>query len=193
MESIGEIIITSTSEITGQCRRGTPPFTYGSLISAGKTDRCMGVVFNVETTSVDPTRRATAFDMEEEQIRQRHPQLKMLLRNQFQALLIGSMHKNKFLYGLPATPPGLHAQIVPCSEDEIREIGANLGFLRLLYDSGKSSSEELILGCCRNLLDALGWRDEHAVRIGKALSDLYRDDYDALRRTINRLESWLNQ
>lgn len=191
-EPSGEIIVTSTSEIIGQCRREGPVFAYGSYIAAGRDPRCIGVIYNVETTSLDPNRRPIALEKPEEEIERYYPQMKSLLRNQFQALLIGSMKNGMFRYGLPATPPGLHAQVTLCSEEEIRAIGDCPGFLRLLFDSGKSSSEELILSCCQHLLDSLGWRQEHTVRIGKALSDLYRDDYDTLRRLIQRLESWLN-
>lgn len=191
-DPIGEIILTSTTEITGQCRREGPSFPYGSFIAAGREVRCIGVVYNVETTSIDPNRRPIALEKAEDEIARYYPQLQNLLRNQFQALLIGSIQKGAFRFGLPATPPGLHAQVTACTEEEIRAIGHQPGFLRILLDSGKSPTEELILGCCQHLLESLGWRSEHAERIGKALSDLYRDDYDTLRRIINRLESWLN-
>lgn len=191
-EPIGEIIAASTSEITGQCRRERPVFAYGSYIAAGREPRCIGVVYNVETTSLDPNRRPIALERDEDELERNYPQLKSLLRNQFQAILIGTMQNGVFRYGLPSIPPGLHAQAIPCTEEEIRAIGEHPGFLRLLVDSGKSSPEELILCCCQRLLDALGWRNEHTLRIGKALSDLYRDDYDTLRRLIDRLESWLN-
>ena len=192
-EPIGEIIVTSTSEITGQCRREWPIFEYGSLIAAGSPTGCIGIVYNVETTSIDPNRRPVALERSEGELERCFPHLKSLLRNQFQALLIGSMKNERFYYGLPATPPNLHAQVRLCTEEEIREIGEQPGFLRLVHDSGKSSSEELILSCCQHLLNALGWRDEHTIRIGKALSELYRDDYDTLRRLISRLELWLNR
>jgi hypothetical protein len=190
-QSVGEVIVTNTSEIIGQCHRGVPTFEYGSFIMAGKTAQCVGVVYNVETASVDPNRRATAIEVDEDNLDKVHPHLKAMLRNQFYALLIGTMKNGKFQYGLPPTPPGLHAQVVPCSDDDILELRKQPGFLRIIHDSGKSSSEELILNCCRHLLYSFE-RNEKALSIGKALSDIYRDDYDALRRIINRLESWQN-
>ncbi|MBN2326544.1 MAG: hypothetical protein JXR73_05260 [Candidatus Omnitrophica bacterium] len=194
IEPLGEIIAASTCEITGQCRREGPPFVFGSIVASGRSlHRCVGVVYNVETTSIDPNRRSIALDKTEEEIERFYPQLKALLRIQFQALLIGSLENGAFRYGLPAAPPALHAQAAPCSEDELDAISNQPDFIRLLFDSGKSSAEELILSCCRHLLDALQWRDELVVRTGKALSDLYRDDYETLRRLINRLESWRTQ
>ncbi len=187
----GELIFTSTTEITGQSLLEKPPFSFGAFVSAGQTIRCAGIVYNVETSSIDPHRRPSALGLSEDDFARHYPQYQMLLRSQFQAVLIGTFDATAFRYGLPATPPPLHAQVSECSRDEIREIGNDLGVLRLLFASGKSSPEELLLSTCQRILDADDRNRDTAVRIGKALSDLYRDDYDTLRRTIHRLESWL--
>lgn len=191
-EPLGELVFTSTTEITGQSLQDNPPFSFGAFVTAGKENRCAGVVYNVETTSIDPNRRPSALGLSEDDYARNYPQYKMLLRSQFQAVLIGTFEGDTFRYGFPATPPTLHAQVHGCTPDEIREIGRDLGVLRLLFASGKSSPEELLLCACQRILDACGRDRDTAVRLGKALSDLYRDDYDTLRRCIHRLELWLN-
>lgn len=189
LQPLGEVIYTSTAEILGQSLPETGSFLYGSFVLAGKEFPCVAVVFNVETTSIDPHRRPMALGLPEEQIPQNFPYLSHLLRNQFQALLIGELHENGFYNGLPASPPAMHAQIRAASDSEIRRISQNLGFLRLLYNSGKSPVEELLAGVCRTLIRAHNNSREEMIRIGKAVSALYRDDYDTLRRLIGRLES----
>ncbi|RJP30180.1 MAG: hypothetical protein C4527_10200 [Candidatus Omnitrophota bacterium] len=190
-DAIGEVVNTSTTEIVGQCRRNGRPPAFGSFIQVGVEICRIGVVYNVETTSIDPNRRPSALGLSEEQLQRSYPQLSSLLRSQFQALLIGWLSDNRFVYGLPQTPPSLHAQVQPCRDEVIRCISRDLGFLRLIYASGKSATEDLLLGVCRSIIEAHERKRTEAVRVGKAVSELYRDDYDTLKRFITRLESWL--
>jgi len=191
-EVLGEIIYTSTTEIVGQCVRNQPSPAYGAFIRAGRENACIGVVYNIETASIDPHRRPSALGVPEDQLQQLYPQLAGLLRSEFQALLIGSLNEIRFQFGLPAIPPPLHAETRECGDEEVRRIGGDLGFLRLLYSSGKSSAEELLVSACRRLLSAYSWERSCAVRIGKAVSELFRDDYDSLRRIAARLEAGMN-
>lgn len=208
-EAIGEIIQTSTTEITGQSKLKVDGPGFGSLVCVGKAPRCIAVVFNVEVVGPEGYRKPAMTGIAEDQLPAQHPQLFALLRKQFQALLIGEMVNGRFLYGLPSRPPGLHAGVAHCDKELMQAIGADLGFFRLIFDSGRASSEELLLKVCMNLLQANGARQDDelaalkrddekqtdkaaAVKIGKALSDLYRDDYETLRRMMERLELWLN-
>ncbi len=190
MGTIGEVIYTSTTEIIGQCRRNCSPPSYGSFILLGKQKECVGVVYNVETTWIDPNRRPLALGIEEDQIPRMHPQLAALVRSQFHALLIGTMTNRAFEYGLPQTPPILHAQVEVCNSEQIQRIGGDLGFLRMIYASGKSSTEDLLLSVCRCILEAFDRKRNIAIHLGKAVTELYRDDYDTLKRFIARLEQW---
>jgi hypothetical protein len=192
----GEIVYTSTTEIIAQSPLNAPPFVYGSYVIAGREAPGIGIVYNVETTSVDPGRKPVALGLSDEELVRMQPQLTSLLRTQAHALLIGTLTPAGFLYGLPGAPPRLHAGVRACTVDEIRRIGQDLGFLRLIFTSGKSSTEELLLSASYHVLDAYRTESpeilaQESVRLGKALSDLYRDDYDSLRRLMGRLETWL--
>ncbi|MDP8244945.1 MAG: hypothetical protein P9L94_12735 [Candidatus Hinthialibacter antarcticus] len=207
-EIIGEIIQTSTTEITGQSKLKVDGPGFGSLVCAGKSSRCVAVVFNVEVVGPEGYRKPAMTGIAEDQLPAQHPQLFALMRKQFQALLIGEIVNGRFLYGLPSRPPGLHAGVAHCGNELMQTIASDLGFFRLIYDSGRASSEELLLKVCINLLQASGVnrKDElsslkrsdefetdkaAAVKIGKELSQLYRDDYETLRRMMARLDKWL--
>lgn len=191
----GEVVFTSTTEIIGQCASLDAPFAYGSFVAAGKSNPCIGVVYNLETTSIDPGRRPAAIGVSEEDLPRLYPQLAGLLRCQFHALLIGRFSSDGFRYGLPGTPPALHSQVIACSSKQLQQIGQDLNFLRLIYASGKIAMEELLLSACRHLFESLtpdspSARRLEMVRMGKALCELYRDDYDSLRRMMGRVETW---
>ncbi len=189
-----EIIFASTSEIIGQGQPASHPFSYGSFILAGKRAQAVGIVYNVETASADPNRNFVAIGLPEDEFEKSYPNIKQLIRPQIKALLIGRMNQ-VFEFGLPSTPPPIHGEIVPCTAEQIQLIAKQLGFLRLMFTSGKSSMEELIVSACLHLLGAFEGEPENqhrqAVRVGKAVSDLYRDNYDALRRILERIETWL--
>ena len=57
MESIGEVIESSTTEFTTQCRELYSSPALGSLVVSGSTDLVYGVVSHVTTKSLDPGRR----------------------------------------------------------------------------------------------------------------------------------------
>lgn len=186
-----EVVQAGAAEVSGQCRSGFGSPDFGSLILSGASHACVGVVYNVESVSLEPNRRPSALGLSQEELRRLHPQLSVLLREQFQALLIGTFDGNGFRYGLPARPPSLHSEIFLCEEDDIRVLGAEPTFLRLLYASNKPHTEELMLAVCKTLIESYGWRQEETVRIGKAVSEIYRDDYETLRRILSRMEAWL--
>ena len=189
---IGEVISAGTHEITGQAWRdkAIPPF--GSFVCMGRDASVAGVVCHVENTGLDPYRRPMALERRENEIAQAYPHLPSLLRFQFQALLIGRFEGAAFRFGVPGLPPPLHAEIRICPEAQVREIRRDLGFFRLLVDSGNPSVEELIHHTCLRILEVHGWRTDEAIRLGKALAEHYRDDYDTLRRLLTRMETWLN-
>lgn len=195
--SCGEVIYTSTAEIIGQCVTPVDDFAYGSFVIAGKNTACVGVIYNLETTSIDSNRRPLALGYDEEDLPQVHPHLSGLLRFQFHALLIGCLSSNEFQYGLHSAPPSLHAQVLPCTSEQVRQIALDLGFLRLIASCNKSPAEELLISTCRNLITAMvheldgETRHQEILRLGKAVCDLYKDDYDSLRRIMERLETWM--
>jgi hypothetical protein len=186
---IGEVIYTSTTEITVQSQADVGPFCYGSLIRVGHESPCVGVIFNMETTSLDPHRRPMALGLPPGELEQTYPQFRHLLKNQFQALLIGQLLDSAFRYGLPAQPPRIHDHVRPCSQDEIQAISLEPGFLRLLQNSAKSVEEELLVSVCRTMIEAHQHDRRELVRIGKALSTIFHDNYDSLRRILTRLET----
>lgn len=197
-EVFAEVIATSTSEITGQCRTGSQPPGFGAFLSAGQSPVCIAVLYSLESVSMDPSRRPSAMGYSPEQLASRHPQLAMLMRQNLHALLIGSWDGASFRYGLPERPPGIHDEIRLCEPEYVHHLSENLGFLQLLHRSLPVFQEEIILATSRTLLSVAGNQDadtfqQRAVHIGKTISSIYRDDYDSLRRIMNRLETMMGQ
>lgn len=187
----GEVIAASTVDVAGQCRRGALAPRLGELIVIESAERCVAVVSQASSTSLDSSRKPSALGLSPEEMQRRYPQMAYLIRLEFTALLVGWFHGEGFRAGLPQRPPGLHEEIRLCSEEELRLVGEQPACLRLIYNADSPAPEELLLAVCRHLLTAYGWREEEARRLGKALASIYRDDYETLRRVVERLEEWL--
>ena len=88
-EFIGEIVESSTSQFTSESRElnGAPPF--GSFVKTLGALPVYGLVFNVCTHSIEPNRRATAYGLTEQQLREEQPQIFELLKTEFEAVIIG--------------------------------------------------------------------------------------------------------
>ncbi len=197
---IGEIIQTSTREMTGQVWRDQPIPAFGSMVmaklgSSQKDAYAVGVIHNVQTIGADINRLPVAFEIPEDDIPQKHPQLQNLLKSYFHAYWVGiykeAKEKGKSVFrfqpGLPPSPPSLHAGIRESIDDEIRMFFEETSVFRLVFDASKGS-EELLLQITLRAAEAYGNRRDEIVRLGKGLSVLYRDDYDTLRRMMMRIE-----
>ena len=79
MESIGEVIESSTTEFITQCRELYSSPALGSLVVSGSNDLVYGVVSHVTTKSLDPGRRPRVMgegDETEDDIYSKNPQIR---------------------------------------------------------------------------------------------------------------------
>jgi len=84
---VAEVIESSTTEFTAECRElnGSPPF--GALVRVRSSPWWIyGVVHHISTQSIEPYRRPMAFGKTEEELRQEQPQIYALLRTHFQII-----------------------------------------------------------------------------------------------------------
>ena len=88
-EYIGEIVESSTSQFTSESRElnGAPPF--GSFVKTIGALPVYGLVFNVCTHSIEPNRRATAYGLTEQELREEQPQILSFSKPNLKLLLLG--------------------------------------------------------------------------------------------------------
>jgi hypothetical protein len=187
IDYIGEIIESSTSQFVAEsCElNGAPPF--GSFIRAGGEPAVYGLVFNVCTHSIEPNRRATAYGMTEQELREEQPQIFELLKTEFEAVIIGYRDVQGPRQVLPPQPPGIHNFVHTCIESEIKALTNNGDFLRSILCGGRLPADDLIIASVRNAWAARAFDMPYLVRIGKDLCRLIRDDYDRLSSIMRRI------
>ena len=184
---VGEVVESSTTEIIAEAcdLHGAPSF--GRFIRVGSDVEVVGIVFNVFTHSIEPSRRPVAYGKTEEQLRLEQPQIFELLRTEFQALVIGYRDETGAVPILPPQPARIHSFVYPCDDEDVRRFTATDDFMRSILSTAKVPTDELLVAALRHVLKAHGHRRDYLVRIGKDLSRLLCDDYDRLSSVIRRI------
>ncbi len=190
---VAEVIESSTTEFTAECRElnSSPPF--GTLVKAHSSPWFIyGVVHHISTQSIEPYRRPIAFGKTEEELRQEQPQIYALLRTHFKALVVGYAmegEQSTIIQAIPPVPARLHTFVYTCTPEEVRQFSSDLHFLRTVINATRGLSDELLVAVCCHTVAAYGGKREYLVQLGKELCRLLRDDYHRLTHLLKRIEA----
>lgn len=197
MKKIGEVISATTSEFLAQCLKPetealtlpqAPPF--GSFVKVECEElklSVLGVVYNVQTGSIDSVHHPTALNLTRQELREQQPQIFDLLKTDFSTIIIGYKNLNKIFEYLPPHPPQIHDFVYICSKEEVKQITENLIFLRTILNTGNAPIEELVSACLRHANIVRDFDRLFMLKAGRELSNLLKDNYDRLNSIINRL------
>jgi hypothetical protein len=193
MSRVGEVIEVSTTEFVSQCYElyQSPPL--GSLVkTADLPVELYGIVYNANTSSIDPGRRPIARgkdETSEEAIYRSSPQLQKLLRTEFSAVVVGYKEGEKLHYFLPPKPARIHSFVYECSADEVREFSQSFAFLNILLNSRlQIPVEELIGASLRQMSKVQSDPQAFLVTAGKELAVLLSNDFIRLNSILRRLK-----
>jgi hypothetical protein len=163
--------------------------SLGSLVRTGDI---YGIVYNAETTSLEPGRKPIARGRDEateEAIYQSSPQLTKLLRSEFTAVVVGHKDGDSLRHYLPPSPARIHSFVYLCAPEEVRKFIQAFGFLNILVNARLPvPADELIVAALRRMTQA--HEDSHTflVTAGKELAALLSGQYDQLKSILGRLK-----
>lgn len=198
MAHIGEIIESSTARFVAQSYQVNSAPPLGSLVRAqqeGGGITVYGVVTNVETTPLDPSRRPVARGRDAASLAdiiRDHPQLMELFRTSFDVAVVGHQRGDDVYQHLPPLPPEVHQLVFQCSNDEVAAFSRDLGFLPLLLTQhGGPGTEEVLAAFLRRAADAQAaggaGRQAFQVQAGKRLVPLLRGESVRLATILAKL------
>ncbi len=165
------------------------PIPPAGLPAATPDDTLYAVVTFAETGSIEPGRRAAAYGLTEELLRQQQPQIFDLIATTFHAAHLGYASGGRFRPHLPPCPPRLHGFVALCAQEEICALTETPDFLRtLLALPLPTQSDELIAACLRHACSGRQNDFGYLVRIGKQLAVLLRESPDRLTALLRKLE-----
>src|SRR5437762_2546647 len=121
----GEVIESSTTEFIAQARQldGAPPLGAFVQVATDDGPTIVGVVAHVQTTGIDPGAKAIMRghdEVRDELIYEENPDLPLVLRTTFRALVVGFAQSGSVYQFLPPRPARLHYSVLPCTPAAVR-------------------------------------------------------------------------
>lgn len=190
----GEVVESSTTDFLAQALQldAAPPF--GTLVEVTTDDgqTVYGVVAHVQTSGIDPGARAVMRghgDVRDERIYLENPDLPLVLRTTFRAVVVGFARDNgqTIHQFLPPRPPRLHYSVFACTPRTIRHFTqAGFAFLQAILNAPELPTDELLSATLRTLAAHQSQPDEFLHAAGKELAQALRTDYARLTSILRR-------
>ena len=191
-ELIGEVVESATTEFLAQALEldSAPPF--GAFVEVASDDALTvyGVVAQVQTAGIDPGAKAIMRghgDIRDERIYQENPDLPLVLRTTFRALVIGFGDGDRVYQFLPPRPPRLHYSVFTCESARVRQItSCGLDYLQALLAAVDVPVDELLAANLRYASGYYANGTEFLQNAGRELAQLLRADYARLTGILKR-------
>lgn len=192
-KKIGEVVEASSAEFVAQCYKLDQAPPLGSLVKTlDKLGEIYGVVYNVETHSLEPGRRVVARgeNLEaEEEIFTANPQLARLLTTDFKILVVGHVEGKTWHQYLPPKNASIHGFVYTCHIEEVRTFTQSLDFLSLVVNAKIPVPVDEVIGAClRNASKAHDDPNAFLVKAGKELARLLSGDVNRLNSLLKRIK-----
>jgi hypothetical protein len=190
-QRVGEVIQADSSSFVAQCYQlyGAPP--VGSFVRTGSSP-VYGVVCQVRTEPLDPTRPVLARGLEaesEEEVYRNNPQISRLLTSRFEVLVVGHQLEETNYYHLPPLPPRVHSFVYTCYADEVARFTSGLDFLHLLVSSTISFSDQVTGACLQQASAAHTHGRAFLLAAGRVLAADLSGDLPRLNAILRRIAS----
>lgn len=189
---VGEVIEASTTELLAQACAldGAPPFGSFVQVATDEGLSVYGVVAHVETGGIDPGARAIMRghdDVRDDRIYLENPDLPLVLRTTFRAVVVGFASGGQIYQFLPPRPPRLHYSVFVCSANTVREFtSSGLDYLGALLATPSVPVDELVAANLRLVAVQRGDADAFLQAGGRELAQLLRADYARLTAILRR-------
>jgi hypothetical protein len=196
MRRIGEVVQSSTTHFVAQALRDgdtltmpkAPPFgTFVRAVLEEEDLEVYGLVYHVETTSLDAVHRPMALNLSRQELREQQPQIFGLLRTDFSVVVTGYREAGRLQQYLPPFPPMVHDFVYACTPDEVAGLTERLDFLRTVITFRQAPTDELVASCLRQAYRLRGHDRSFLTVAGRSLSNLLKNDYDRLSAIMDRL------
>ena len=186
----GEVTEASSVSFTAQCYQLYDAPHLGSLVRCGDDGGVYGIVCDVATQSIDPSRpsipRGESVETEEDVYRQ-NPQLSRLLSTQVQATAVGYRADGRIIRFLSPLPPRIHSFAYACPGDEVRRFSSSLDFMPLLLAAPVGPPDDVIAGFLRQASAAHPDPGRFLVDAGRTMAVHLGGEIQRLNHLLRRL------
>jgi hypothetical protein len=189
---LGEIVESSTTEFLAQAAAldAAPPFGTFVQVASDESLSIYGVVAHVETSGIDPGSRAIMRghgDVRDERIYEENPDLPLVLRTTFRALVVGFSAGSQVFQFLPPRPARLHYSVFACPPATVRGfVAPGLDYLQAPLNAANAPVDELLAANLRQTAVHQPESSEFLSQAGRELAQLLRADYARLTAILRR-------
>ena len=187
---VGEVVEASTTGFTTQCHELYEAPTLGSLVRSGGDESIYGIVFEVSTGSLDPTRHPIARGRDEETeegVYLNNPQLTRLLTTQFTSLIVGHLADGQLRRYLAPLPPKIHSFVYVSDDQELSEFSSSLDFIPILMSAPISAADDVIAAFLRRASQSHSDPESFLIGSGKELALLLAGQLQRLNSVLRRI------
>src|SRR5438105_4933833 len=189
---VGEVVESSTTDFLAQAVEldSAPPF--GAFVEVASDDALTvyGVVAQVQTAGIDPGAKAIMRghgDIRDERIYEENPDLPLVLRTTFRALVVGFAQTDSVFQFLPPRPPRLHYSVFTSRRETVRDFtSTGLDYLQALLNATDIPVDELLAANLRYTAVQYSDSQEFLQNAGRELAQLLRSDYARLTGILRR-------
>jgi hypothetical protein len=191
-QPVGEVVESATTSFLAQATRLDGAPALGSFVLVpGDTETTIGVVGMVETSGIDVGARPIMRghdDVRDQRIYEENPDLPLVLRTTFRAVIVGFCENSQYRQHLPSHPPKLHYSAHVASPAEVRAFtDLGLGYLSTLLNAPEVPVDEVIAANVRLTGELRGVADGFARSAGRELAQLLRADYARFTSILRRM------
>src|SRR3990167_4488009 len=185
-----EIIESSLFQWKAQCWQWNHMPEFGSLIAIETPKRTvLGIVYEVNTGSLDPHRTPFAYQKTEEELSLEQPHIFEFLRTTFLCAPVGYIEHEKIIYQLPPTPPSIHTFVAQATGQQVRLALQSAQYLPLLFAAPLGTMvDELLLALLRLSQKNSLLTSEHLHEYIDTYTLLSNNDYRRLKLFVQRLQ-----
>lgn len=189
-DAFAEVVESSVACWTAQSWKWNHVPTFGSLVTIQSKERILyGLVYQIQTGSMDPTRYPFPYQKTEEELLAQQPQIFEFLRTTFLCMSVGYQEQNTINYLVVPEPPRIHAFVQQATIDQAQLFFKNIHFLHIIFNftSGQVPIDELLLAMIKyqKKIGILGqeqikqWLNTYSLLIG--------NDYRRLKFFVQRI------
>ena len=165
--------------------------SFGSMVTITSKKRTIfGLVHQINTGSMDPTRYPFPYKKTEEELLREQPQIFEFLKTTFSCLAVGYQEGGTIIHLLPPEPAKIHGFVTPMSQDLCKQFFYQERYLHLLFGLSNSifNLDELLLAILNYQASLKILTPEKLAAFIQSLSLLTGNDYRRLKLFLQRVE-----
>ena len=170
--------------------------SFGSFVTIECKKRIIfGIVYQVNTGSMDPIRYPYPYQKTEEELLREQPQIFEFLKTTFSCITIGYQEKETISYLIAPEPPKIHAFVTYSDLFLNKTFFSNTRYLHLIFANSAKifNIDELMLSLLKNQNDLCILSNEKLISFINTYSLLTGNDYRRIKLFLQRVEDCIGK